>query len=253
VVGDFNGDGNPDLAIANYLSKTVSVLLGAGGGSFNSANAYDVGGRPQSVAVADFNGDRVLDLVTGDFSFPTVSLLLGSGDGSFQPSVGFLVGFQPYGVVAGDLNADGRADLAVANFHPTGTMTILLNAGDWGGPAPPLKREHDGKASGPHRRLGLDVRVQLFGAGDSPYVQPFGPTCMALRARVVSPLPLEPELQCSKTTLGRGVPTRDLTPWHIAAVARNHADWPARLLWLDLASLDHVGSMKSNVVSISAR
>src|SRR5438876_11229542 len=54
VAADFNGDGIPDLAVANALSGTVSVLLGKGDGSFQAAHNNAVGSRPQSLAVGDF-------------------------------------------------------------------------------------------------------------------------------------------------------------------------------------------------------
>src|SRR5713101_64703 len=47
AVGDFNRDGVPDLAVANGLSSTVSVLLGKGDGSFQAARNLSVGSFPQ--------------------------------------------------------------------------------------------------------------------------------------------------------------------------------------------------------------
>src|SRR5437016_1076340 len=61
AVGDFNGDGKPDLAVANYHSDNVAVLLGKGDGTFQPAANYNAGANPQSVAVGDFNGDGKLD------------------------------------------------------------------------------------------------------------------------------------------------------------------------------------------------
>src|SRR5437867_12391463 len=57
AVGDLNGDGRPDLAVANAGSNDVSVLLGNGDGSFQAAQSFAVGNGPTSVAVGDFNGD----------------------------------------------------------------------------------------------------------------------------------------------------------------------------------------------------
>ncbi len=57
AVGDFNGDGNPDLAVANFGDNNVSILLGNGAGGFGAATNFAVGIYPQSVAVGDFNGD----------------------------------------------------------------------------------------------------------------------------------------------------------------------------------------------------
>src|SRR5439155_27288608 len=64
AVGDFNGDGRPDLAVANSgsSSNSVSILLGTGTGSFGSTNSFAVGSSPASVAGGDFNGDGRPDL-----------------------------------------------------------------------------------------------------------------------------------------------------------------------------------------------
>jgi hypothetical protein len=66
AVGDFNGDGNPDLAIANHAVKLVTVLLGNSKGQFSFApgSPFSVPSNPHphGIAVADFNGDKKLDL-----------------------------------------------------------------------------------------------------------------------------------------------------------------------------------------------
>src|SRR5207245_1738207 len=84
VVGDFNGDGKPDLAVANFGSNTVSVLLGNGDGTFQAPLTVASATGPRSVAVGDFNGDGTLDLAVADWGSNTVSVLLGNGDGTFQ-------------------------------------------------------------------------------------------------------------------------------------------------------------------------
>src|SRR5207248_183153 len=63
AVGDFNGDGQKDLAVANGLSNNVSILLGNGNGTFQPAVNYPVG-NPYSVAVGYFNADSHLDIAT---------------------------------------------------------------------------------------------------------------------------------------------------------------------------------------------
>src|SRR6516164_9320397 len=62
AVADFNGDGAPDLAVANNGSKNVSVLLNKGNGTYQAAVNYAVGNSPSSVVAGDFNGDGVIDL-----------------------------------------------------------------------------------------------------------------------------------------------------------------------------------------------
>jgi len=76
AVGDFNGDGVQDLAVANGNSNNVSVLLGNGDGSFQGARNFGVGVFPRSVAVGDFNGDGVQDLAVANFNSDNVSVLI---------------------------------------------------------------------------------------------------------------------------------------------------------------------------------
>ncbi len=63
VVGDFNGDGKPDLAVASLGSNNVSVLINAGNGTFQAAVTSPAGTAPQAMVAGDFNGDSKLDLV----------------------------------------------------------------------------------------------------------------------------------------------------------------------------------------------
>ena len=76
AVGDFNGDGKPDLVAANALSNNVSLLLNNGSGGFTSAGNFGVGDNPYSVAVGDFNGDGKPDIVSANAFSNNVSLLL---------------------------------------------------------------------------------------------------------------------------------------------------------------------------------
>jgi VCBS repeat-containing protein len=130
AVGDFNGDGNPDLAVANQLSSTVSVLLGsAGGGFIRQAPDLGVGGFPVSVAVGDFNGDQDPDLAVAN-GFGTVSVLLGGGGASFaRQTPDLTIGGTPWSVAVGDFNGDGDADLAVANQLSNNVSVLLGGAG----------------------------------------------------------------------------------------------------------------------------
>ncbi len=126
VVGDFNHDGKPDIAIANFSAASVSVLIGNGDGSFATA-AYSVPLAPVGVTEGDFNGDGNLDLVTAD-SPGGVSVLLGNSNGTFQPVVNYTAGSGPNAVTVGDFNGDGKADLAVTNG--AGGFSVLLGKGD---------------------------------------------------------------------------------------------------------------------------
>ena len=77
AVGDFNGDGKPDLAVPNLASNNVSVLAGKGDGTFEPAVNFGAGTLPNSVAVGDFNGDGKPDLAVADIA-GGVSILLNS-------------------------------------------------------------------------------------------------------------------------------------------------------------------------------
>ena len=103
-MGDFNGDGVPDLAVADFASNTVSVLLGNGDGSFQGARSFDAGSNPSSVAVGDFNRDGQLDLAVANSSSKNASVLLGNGDGSFLVRRDFAAEDTPISVVVGDFN-----------------------------------------------------------------------------------------------------------------------------------------------------
>ena len=92
AVGDFNGDGKADLAVANCDSNNVSVLLGNGNGTFQAAVNYAAGTYPSSVAVGDFNGDGKADLAVANCASNNVSVLLGNGNGTFQAAVNYGAG-----------------------------------------------------------------------------------------------------------------------------------------------------------------
>jgi hypothetical protein len=127
AVGDFNGDGKLDLAVANSGSNNVSILLGSGNGTFQTPVSYGVGSDPYSVAVGDFNADGKADLAVANSS--SIAILLGNGNGTFQTAVSYGVDSNPQSVAVGDFNGDGKPDLAVANNGSNNT-SILLGKGD---------------------------------------------------------------------------------------------------------------------------
>ena len=93
VVGDFNQDGNQDLAVANLGSNDVSVLLGNGDGTFQPAVNFPVGGSPNSIVMDYFNGDSIQDLAVANGNpNPSISVLLGNGNGTFQSALNFPAG-----------------------------------------------------------------------------------------------------------------------------------------------------------------
>jgi hypothetical protein len=113
AVGDFNGDGKPDLAVANHTRNDESVLLGNGDGSFQAPRSISTGFNPFSVVVGDFRGDGHQDLAVANSTSNTVSVLLGNGDGSFQGPRNVSVGNEPVSLAVGDFNGDGHQDVVV--------------------------------------------------------------------------------------------------------------------------------------------
>jgi hypothetical protein len=133
AVEDLTGTGVLDLAVTNFLSNTVSVLLGNGDGTFRPAVNYPVGGAPTAVVVGDFTGDGIPDLATANAVDNTVSVLVGVGDGTFRPETRYLVGSGPVVLAAGNFNGDGALDLATAN-STSNTVTVLRNRNDGAAP-----------------------------------------------------------------------------------------------------------------------
>lgn len=149
VVGDFNGDGIPDLALSSTNSSTgtaeVTVLLGMGNGAFKAGPTISTPvptGTPLFMLVGDFNGDGKNDVALLNFSIGNntqiIAVLLGNGDGSFTPAATTTVvipnsggDYIPGMMVAADFNGDGKLDLAIAgDYVSSGGVTILLGNGD---------------------------------------------------------------------------------------------------------------------------
>jgi type II secretory pathway component GspD/PulD (secretin) len=131
VVGDFNGDGKPDLAVVNKTDNTVSILLGNGDGTFGAATTFPTGMAPIAVVTSDFNGDGKLDLAVVNQTDDTVSILLGNGDGTFQTHVDYPTGTGPVAIAVGEFNAmnNSNVDLAVVN-KSANTVSLLFGNGD---------------------------------------------------------------------------------------------------------------------------
>jgi hypothetical protein len=124
-VGDFNGDGNLDLAVGDANSNTVSILLGDGTGNFTLAFSLSTGSGPQAVAVGDFNGDGKLDLAVGTDT--GLSFFLGDGTGNFSLASSAVEG-QVVSVAMGDFNGDGKLDVAAVEIN-SNVVAILLGDG----------------------------------------------------------------------------------------------------------------------------
>ncbi|MEA2422598.1 MAG: large repetitive protein, partial [Thermoleophilaceae bacterium] len=145
AVGDLNGDGKPDLAVANQDSNDVSVLLnttvaGAAAPTFATHADFAAHTAPASVAVGDLNGDGKPDLAVANSGSNDVSVLLnttvaGAAAPSFATHADFAAGTTPASVAVGDLNGDGKPDLATAN-NGSNDVSVLLNTTAAGAAAP---------------------------------------------------------------------------------------------------------------------
>ncbi|MFI5371369.1 MAG: FG-GAP-like repeat-containing protein, partial [Candidatus Eisenbacteria bacterium] len=135
AIGDVNGDGRPDLAVAAFSSNRVSMLLGdtgpLGTGQFGEKTDYATGPYPYSVAIGDVSGDGKPDLVLAAGSSSSVSVLLGNGIGGFGARADFATGVNPVSVAIGDLNGDGRPDLVTANIASS-SVSVLPGSGAGG-------------------------------------------------------------------------------------------------------------------------
>src|SRR5205807_1794938 len=136
---DLNGDGRPDLVVANHNDSTVSVLLnttpaGSGTPAFTAQKTFATGAGPDAVAAADLNGDGRADLAVGNGNSDTVSVLLntaaaGAAAVSFAAQKTFATGGGPNAVAVADYNGDGRPDLAITdNSNVNGDrVSVLVN------------------------------------------------------------------------------------------------------------------------------
>jgi hypothetical protein len=136
AVGDFTGDGRPDLAVGfdgavEASQSQVMIFTNNGDGSFQSWAVLTalVPGGIRSVTAGDFDGDGRLDLAAASASASSVTLFHGNGNGNFDlVSASPSVSTGSFWMAAGDINGDGNVDLMSANSD--GTVSVLLGNGD---------------------------------------------------------------------------------------------------------------------------
>jgi hypothetical protein len=132
AAGDFNGDGIPDLAVANAGNPQngdnggISILLGNGDGTFRPAANGSAGKNPFAIVTADFNRDGKVDLAMLDSS--GVGVMLGNGDGTFGSLTYFPSVSGPVSLAVADFDKDNNADLVISAQTPL--LSVLLGNGD---------------------------------------------------------------------------------------------------------------------------
>ncbi len=134
AVGDFNGDGKQDVAVADYVKNNITVFFGDGAGNFtpSAGGPISTGANPGSLVAADFNGDGRLDLAVATSLNASVTVLLGNGAGGFTTVTPGLLPGLPVGAMAvGDFDGDGIPDVAVTSLTPA-ALTVLLGNGSGG-------------------------------------------------------------------------------------------------------------------------
>jgi FG-GAP-like repeat len=203
ATGDFNGDGKMDLAVVNFGDPSasddgnISILLGNGDGTFQTAKNVAAGKNCAGIVAGDFDGDGKDDVALvrqGNASMNDngdVSLFLGNGDGTFHPGQVLTPGKNPAAALADDLDGDGKLDLVVSNTTDKSVAVLMGNGdGTFKSPVaytttlPPgslmlVDFDQDGKKDlAVFRALGVDF---LLGNGDGTFRQ--GPTA---RAGVIS-------------------------------------------------------------------
>jgi len=137
ATGDFNGDGNLDLVIANTQTPYLTILLGDGKGGFAPSphSPFDTGSYPHvhGIAVADFDNDRKLDVVTDSWGHDQILMFLGDGKGNLiLPGQAFKTGKRPYQRLrSADFDKDGKPDVVTTDLDQN-AVTILLGDGKGG-------------------------------------------------------------------------------------------------------------------------
>jgi hypothetical protein len=132
VVGDFDRDGNLDIATVGFARNNgyITILLGNGDGTFHPGRSFEVGVQTQFIATASLGNNGILDLVVGDTLFNHAYVLLGNGDGTFQPAVAYPVPGRTETIGIGDFTGDGIPDIVAITGYTCYCLNVLPGKGD---------------------------------------------------------------------------------------------------------------------------
>lgn len=134
AVGYFNADTLPDLAVANQIDGTVTLILSNGAGGYTAKPPIPVGTYPSAIAVADFNKDGNQDVAVVNQGDGTVTILLGDGQGNMTFHGTYMAGNSPNSIAVADFNLDTNPDLAITALD--GNQVAVLKGDGSGGFTP---------------------------------------------------------------------------------------------------------------------
>jgi hypothetical protein len=132
AVGDFNNDDYLDIAIANYGTNNIDILLSYSDGTFTKSITISTASasHPHSIAVAYFNNDTLLDIALANYGTNSIGVFLSKANRTFANETTYSIGSSsPYSIGVGDFNQDNRSDLAVINKDPD-NIGLLLGYGN---------------------------------------------------------------------------------------------------------------------------
>jgi hypothetical protein len=150
-LADFNQDKHLDVVTMNGGSggfSNITVLLGRGDGTFNSATPYTTSDAPMDIKVSDINSDGTPDVLVAVANNPAINVFHGKGDGTFSPPSHFVLPSNPLRFILSDVNKDSQDDLLVTHgLSSPGHLSLYLQS-----------------VTGPEKRIPLPSPVDLVAA-----------------------------------------------------------------------------------------
>lgn len=136
AIGDFDGNGKPDVAVADNSGDplagdvgSIILLVGNGDGTLQAPRRFPAGENPVAIVATDLTGDGTLDLAVAGKQSSAVTLLRGDGLGTFEPTLTLDVLSRPTSMTMGDMNRDGLTDLIVIRGASNGGNTRAFRSG----------------------------------------------------------------------------------------------------------------------------